>query len=583
MVVGPNGNTLIPPKNKSTGLQRSNSLFVNKSKAPPIRTKVRSNSYSSFKTGDSKDSKGSRGSFNPRKIPWEWKVRNKNFFPSEAETEHDNDSGMDSEISDEHHEAIESLPDHGHDEDHNLRMEGIFHDSMISEVHDASGEASRLLSSRDDLLFSPLKIYGTDAIDPIYFTGQPNHRGTILGKSRKRSVRRKIFLIMTDPSSSYLSLSFFYILSLMILSSNIVMIMETMRNFQYIPNDCEFCHDQIHNAVNDSDDQLSRMLYRHACICPPKAYDWISSLQDRIINFFTVELILRIICFDPGQETSTINPSGKKNFWNFLTEMQTIIDALATFPYYLEKLDGLRAFFPVRMLRLFRVFQFIRLGQYDSTFCALVNVFTSSVKHLSILCMALVFSGGFFGYLIYWFEKGEWEHTDLLDPPDYAFVRIGIDGVTKEISPFKSIPDSFWWFIVTATTVGYGDVCPTSFGGKIIASAAMIFGVFVVAFPVSIFAELWRNQLKALNVIHSDGGSQGTFEELTVMDEIYPNEISAKIETSSNDHKLEDDDACSNHDDPIEDIYRYMSIIDDAQQKIRMTLKNIESSRRKVN
>lgn len=64
---------------------------------------------------------------------------------------------------------------------------------------------------------------------------------------------------------------------------------------------------------------------------------------------------------------------------------------------------------------------------------------------------------------------------------------------------FRSIPTAVWWFIVTATTVGYGDCYPTSTAGQWCAAAAMLVGILVIAFPVSIFSELWSEEVKANN------------------------------------------------------------------------------------
>ncbi|MFW5972086.1 MAG: potassium channel family protein [Bacillota bacterium] len=42
---------------------------------------------------------------------------------------------------------------------------------------------------------------------------------------------------------------------------------------------------------------------------------------------------------------------------------------------------------------------------------------------------------------------------------------------------FESIYDALWWGIVTATTVGYGDLYPVSPGGRIVAAVLMILGI----------------------------------------------------------------------------------------------------------
>jgi hypothetical protein len=183
------------------------------------------------------------------------------------------------------------------------------------------------------------------------------------------------------------------------------------------------------------------------------------------------------------------------------------LDALAIFPYYIESYDKSNGLLSIRLLRLFRVFQLLRLGQYNSTFASLINVFFNSLLSLNILIIVLLFGAAFFGSMIYWLEKGTWTYTDYTDPPSYMFMRIGADGVTEEPSPFTSIPSAFWWFIVTATTVGYGDVYPTSMSGKVVGACAMLLGVLVIAFPVSVFSDLWSKELKkagALVLVESD-------------------------------------------------------------------------------
>ena len=46
---------------------------------------------------------------------------------------------------------------------------------------------------------------------------------------------------------------------------------------------------------------------------------------------------------------------------------------------------------------------------------------------------------------------------------------------------FGSLGDTLWWAAQTVTTVGYGDVVPTSNGGRVIGVIVMVFGVTAVS------------------------------------------------------------------------------------------------------
>ena len=145
-----------------------------------------------------------------------------------------------------------------------------------------------------------------------------------------------------------------------------------------------------------------------------------------------------------------------KLWFQYLLRPSTIIDALATFPYYIERYERINGLISLRLLRLFRIFQIVRLGQYNANFKCFGNVLKESLPTINLLLMVLLFGAAIFGSTIYWFEKGEWEYTETTNPPSFTYVRIAADGISKEPTPFTSIPASFWWFIVTATTVGYG-------------------------------------------------------------------------------------------------------------------------------
>lgn len=64
---------------------------------------------------------------------------------------------------------------------------------------------------------------------------------------------------------------------------------------------------------------------------------------------------------------------------------------------------------------------------------------------------------------------------------------------------FSSIPASYWWSIISVTTVGYGDMVPRSIPGQVGALIIILAGILILSFPsTSIFHTFNRtyNELK---------------------------------------------------------------------------------------
>ena len=66
---------------------------------------------------------------------------------------------------------------------------------------------------------------------------------------------------------------------------------------------------------------------------------------------------------------------------------------------------------------------------------------------------------------------------------------------------FPNIHTGFWWAIVTMTTVGYGDIYPTTAYGYAIGSVCAVTGMFVAALPIAIISENFRRARGTLQLV----------------------------------------------------------------------------------
>jgi hypothetical protein len=71
---------------------------------------------------------------------------------------------------------------------------------------------------------------------------------------------------------------------------------------------------------------------------------------------------------------------------------------------------------------------------------------------------------------------------------------VGQTGIYKD--DFQSIPRTFWWALVTMTTVGYGDISPITAMGRFVAVFTMFSGIIIVALPITVIGANFEKQFE---------------------------------------------------------------------------------------
>jgi hypothetical protein len=237
-----------------------------------------------------------------------------------------------------------------------------------------------------------------------------------------------------------------------------------------------------------------------------------------------------------------------------------LVDLVTILPFFIEVIvvavlpgNTAESLVMVRVLRILRVFQLLKLGKgqgrameiLKETFFRSGSLFACMfwmVLLLQVVMASLVFESESNGNcliayrceggethlnnctkLSYWHEEQEGTNTIALmypgeaiaqvpslaplasvpDPPacglqsvcsDYGNMCFSADGAVTE---FDSIPRAIWWSLVSTTTIGFGDMYPATWLGKVFGAIGCMLGVVVFALPTTVlglnFTKAWEN------------------------------------------------------------------------------------------
>lgn len=192
-------------------------------------------------------------------------------------------------------------------------------------------------------------------------------------------------------------------------------------------------------------------------------YDIVWSAVEVVFTiWFSVEFFLRLLC--------------APKIVNFVLSFSTLVDITALSPLYVKLIvqsvtdQKASSVVPYPVLRVLRLVRLLKLKRYSVSIRLLFETIIDSREHMSLFVLCIVFNTILLSSFVY-FSEGE-----------------------GESSQFTSIPATFWFTIITLSSVGYGDYVPTSAWGKLVGTFCCIGGtVAMFCFTPVLFTEFRKS------------------------------------------------------------------------------------------
>ncbi|PPR00316.1 hypothetical protein CVT24_004603 [Panaeolus cyanescens] len=337
--------------------------------------------------------------------------------------------------------------------------------------------------------------------------------------------KRNLYQLMEQPTSSRPAFIIHMATTFLIVASAFVTVLETVPAFHSIPTSAWFGVESFLVA-------LFTVEYITRCVA------WSNTLGS---------LFYWMICEPPlPLIVAIINDASAFIFFAFFnimlhanhdyvipTAFYGVVDLLSVLPYYIELMlqQDTSVYFRFSILRMFRLLRVFRPFRYNHTILLTIEVMFLSVRRSQHALFAIGFFVlmilTVFSTLLYFAERGTWDE-----------VLGGFVNVDGDPTNFSSIPAAAWFVLVSTyplfllvpiitpsfnrlpftvsstslpiqsisltrrftllaiTTVGYGEITPRSFLGRLITLPLLVFGLLLITLPSFVlgreFSHVWE-------------------------------------------------------------------------------------------
>lgn len=195
-----------------------------------------------------------------------------------------------------------------------------------------------------------------------------------------------------------------------------------------------------------------------------KETSFLRALDHVTVTIFIIDYILRWITADYKFKNHSF-----ASFLFYPFTPMAIIDLISILPSLFLISKTFKALRIIRMLRAFRAFRALRIIRYSRGMLMILEVLKSSKNSL------IAVAGLVFGYILI-----------------CALIVFNV-----EPGSFDTFFEAIYWATVSLTTIGYGDIYPVSFLGRLMTMVSSIIGIAVIALPAGIVTAEFMNELQS--------------------------------------------------------------------------------------